>query len=314
MNKKIFAMLLVATMVLSVGCGSSDSAGSTGLAQSSKNASFVETSSLGLADEAPATVDYDYEEDSYESSAGDAGTSEDVDLSEYDMDRKLVYTSDISLETKKFEDDVKAVTELVKANGGYLQNTSTYGSAEYGNRSANLNARIPADKYQDFMNSVGQIGSLTSKSESVDDITANYVDVQARLKSLNTKLQRLQELEANAENVTELLEIEDRINEVQYQIETYTAQKKVYDDQVQYSTVNVDISEVVTYTEVKADSAWNRFTEAFGESWVGFVTFLQNIVIAIIYLIPYIILIGVVIALIVFRVKRKKKKNKNKNS
>jgi DNA repair exonuclease SbcCD ATPase subunit len=135
------------------------------------------------------------------------------------------------------------------------------------------------------------------------------VDVQARIKSLNTKLERLQELEANAENVTELLEIEDRINEVQYQIESYTAQMKTYDDQVDYSTVNIDITEVATYTEIKADSAWNRFVEAFGDSFAGFVEFLQGLVIAIIYMLPYLIIIAIVL-IIVIRIRKKKGKGR----
>ena len=86
---------------------------------------------------------------------------------------------------------------------------------------------------------------------------------------------------------------------------------KVYDDQVDYSTVNIDISEVATYTEVKADSAWNRFVEAFGDSFVGFITFLQNVVIILIYLSPYIIIIGIIL-FIILRLRRKAKRNKDR--
>jgi TolA-binding protein len=157
------------------------------------------------------------------------------------------------------------------------------------------------------MNSVGEVGSLASKSESVDDITSSYVDVQARLKSLNTKLERLQELEEQADNIEDLLSIEDRINEVQYQIESYTAQKKAYDDQIDYSTVSIDITEVSTYSEVKADTAWNRFVEAFSGSFSGFVAFIQAFVIAIIYLLPYLILIAIILCIIFFVRKKKGK-------
>ena len=318
MKKRIVGLLLIGFMTLATACGGSSS--STESAVGASN-SFASKNSMGFEESAVADYEtsdttsesaatYDYAEDA---SAPESGEPSEVDLSEYDTSRKLIYNSYISLESKKFDEDVRTIKELVASNGGYFESTSTYGNVEYGNRSASFLARIPADKYDAFMGSVGDVGSLTSKNESVDDITSSYVDVQARIKSLNTKLERLQELEANAENVTELLEIEDRINEVQYQIESYTAQMKTYDDQVDYSTVNIDISEVATYSEVKADSAWNRFSEAFRNSFVGFVSFLQGFVIGLIYLLPYLLIIGIIV-LIVFCIVRRNKKKKNKKN
>jgi len=307
--KKI-VLCLISTILLLTACGG---AGSTSSVEGEANTSFYAKDNVGFeTSDQVDTADYyaedSYEDASYENEATEAPSEGQVDLEEYDSSRKLVYSSYISLESKKFEQDVSAVKKLVTESGGYFESTSTSGSKEDGNRSASFAARVPADKYESFMGSVGDVGSLTYKSESVDDITSSYVDVQARLKSLNTKLERLQELEANAENITELLEIEDRINEVQYEIESYTAQKKVYDDQVDYSTINIDITAVVTYSEVKADTAWNRFVKAFGDSFSGFILFLQGVVIAIIYLLPYIIIIAIVL-FIIFRVRKKKGKS-----
>ena len=304
MKKRLLVLIAVCTMAFATACGGSSSEGS--LKQASN--SFMAKDAVGF--EETAVEDYDVDT---QMTADEDAEGEDVDLSGYDTSRKLVYNSNISLETKKFDEDVARVKELVSANGGYLESNSTYGSVEYGGRSANMLARIPADKYQDFMSSVGDVGSLTSKSENVEDITSSYVDVQARLKSLNTKLERLQELEAEADNVTDLLEIEDRINDVQYQIESYTAQKKTYDDKIDYSTVSVDISEVVTYSEVKADSAWNRFAEAFAGSFTGFIEFLQNLVIGLIYLLPYIIIVAIVVVVIIRIQKKRKIKKEKKN-
>lgn len=304
MKKRLLVLIAVCTMAFATACGGNTS----GEALEGATNSFMAKDAVGF--EEIATEDYDMNTDM----TADASTDgEEVDLSGYDTSRKLVYNSNIRLESKKFDDDVARVKELVSDNGGYLESNSTYGNVEYGSRSASMLARIPADKYQAFMSSVGDVGSLTSKSENVEDITSSYVDVQARLKSLNTKLARLQELEANAENVTDLLEIEDRINDVQYQIESYTAQKKTYDDQIDYSTVSIDIEEVATYSEVKADSAWNRFAEAFEGSFAGFITFLQNLVIGLIYMLPYIIIILVVVVIII-RIHKKRKNKKEKQN
>ena len=312
MKKRLLALIIAGIMLFAVGCGSADSSDSGSYEAASTSNAYYSKNAAGFeeAAEVADVADVEYEGDDVGSTDFDAdstGSESDIDLDGYDTSRKLVYTSYITLESKKFDEDVATIKELVTKNGGYFESTSVSGNKEYGNRGAGFVARIPSDKYEAFMGSVGDVGSLTYKSESVDDITSSYVDVQARLKSLNTKLERLQELESNAENVTELLEIEDRINEVQYQIESYTAQMKTFDDQVDYSTVSIDITEVATYSEVKADSAWNRFVEAFGASFVGFVETVQEIVIAIIYLLPYILIVAIVIVVIVVVRRRKKK-------
>ena len=322
---RIIALMIAALTVLS-GCGKSESASTADYAvQEAKGAA-----SRGF-DSSLGSFYADNDLDSYESADTAANSSMDSvgaeeassegaavegeapeqpaafeQQPEYDLGRKIVYTSNINIETKKFDDDVAAIKELVKSNGGYYENSSVTGTAEYGGRYANYVTRVPAANYQAFMDSVGQIGSVTSSNEYVDDITSDYVDVQARLRTLNTKLQRLEELEKNATTVEDLLAVEDRINNVVYEIESYTAKLKLYDDKIDFCTVTIELDEVVTYSEVKKDTAWNRFTEAFGDSISGFVSFLESLVIAIIYLFPYLIVIGI-ITLIVLKVTKKKR-------
>ena len=148
----------------------------------------------------------------------------------------------------------------------------------------------------------------------MDDITSQYVDVQARLKSLRTKLARLEELEAQAETVEDLLAIEDRINDVQYDLENYTAQLRLYDDKVDYCTVTINVNEVVTYSEVKKDTAWNRFAEAFEDSFDSFVAFLQGLVVALIYILPYAIIAAVILIIVLLITKKKRTARKRKST
>lgn len=232
------------------------------------------------------------------------------DETEYDTQRKLIYESNIDIETKKFDDDIDAIKKLVSNSGGYFEQSSINGTAEKGGRDASYTARIPAKDYQSFMESIGGIGSVTYSNEYVNDITSNYVDVQARLKSLYIKLERLQELEQNATTMEDLLAIEDRINEVQYDIENNTAQLKLYDDKVDYCTITINVSEVVTYTEVKKDTAGNRFREAFVSSIAGFMTFVQWFIIAVIYVLPYAVVAGIIVVIILLATKDQRAKRK----
>ena len=310
MRKKIvglFALMLSVAMITGCG-GASDSSSSfattdeyDGGGFDSAAGTFYADTSNELADSKMASV-----ETAGESSLPEVPQAAE-EVEEYDTSRKIVYTSNIDIETKNFDEDLQSIKKLVQDNGGYFENTSVSGQAEYGGRYASYTARIPSAKYQGFMENVGTIGSVTSSHENADDITSSYVDVQARLKSLKTKLARLQELEENAQTVEELLEIEDRINDVQYDLENYTAQLRLYDNQVDYCTVSISLNEVVTYTEIKADTFWNRFTEAIEGSLSGFVSFLQGLVIVVVYLLPYVVVIALIACMVLYILKRKGK-------
>ena len=308
MKRKFLWVLLVAVVAFSTGCGDSYETS----ADSGSNSSFYQAEGAGWEDS--NSFDYNEEKAAAVEEVSDSATEESGGLDGYDMSRKIVYTSNVSIESKKFDEDIASIQKLVNSSGGYFESTSQSGSLEYGNRYASFTARIPSKNYNDFMNSVGSIGSLTQKSENVEDITSSYVDVQARLKSLDKKLKRLQELEDNAETIEDLLAIEDRINSVQYDIENYTAQKRLYDDKVDYCTVSINVDEVATYSEVRKDTAWNRFAEAFTNSFAGFIAFLQWLVIAFIYVLPYalVALVILIIVLVVTRKKRAELKNKKK--
>ena len=300
MKRKCLWLLLAAVVVFSTACGGSYE----GTADSGATSSFYQSDSAGWDEN--SSYDYNVEKAAEVGEVSDATKEENGGLDGYDMSRKIVYTSEISIESKKFDEDLAAVQQLVNSSGGYFESTSQSGNAEYGNRYANFTARIPSKKYADFMSSVGEIGSVTQKNENIEDITSSYVDVQARLKSLDKKLKRLQELEDNAETVEDLLAIEDRINSVQYDIENYTAQKKLYDDKVEYCTISIYINEVATYSEVRKDTAWNRFAEAFSNSFAGFIAFLQWLVIAFIYVLPYALVVIVILVIVLFATRKKR--------
>ena len=318
-NKRMLIVLAIVTSLSLVACGGGGGADSSYMvteeAASYDGGGFDSALDNFVSDFSEDTLEYNKTSsganDSYTYN-DDENDSSDFENDYYTSERKIVYTSDISIETKKFDEDISSIKELVTSNGGYLENTSSNGTAEYGNRYASMTARIPSENYKAFMESVGSIGSVTSTSEYVDDITSDYVDVQARLKSLNTKLLRLQELEQQATTVEDLLDIEDRINETQYQIENYTAQLKLFDDKVSLCTVSIYLDEVATYSEVKADTFTNRVVEAFSGSLAAFLTVLQGLVIMIIYALPYLIVAAIVLLIIYFATKKARLEYKNK--
>lgn len=82
----------------------------------------------------------------------------------------------------------------------------------------------------------------------MQDVTTQYMDIEARLSNLTAQRTRLQELQASAENLADLLEIESSLSDVQYQIESWQSQLDWYSQQVSCSTVYLSLDEVKEYT------------------------------------------------------------------
>jgi hypothetical protein len=182
----------------------------------------------------------DYEYYSAESAAAGEGssfssddlTSSMLDPSTVESSRKIVYNASVRMETTDYDTTRAALQEAVTAANGYLESTDQGGSKDSGSRYTYYTARIPAENYRSFLTAAGEAGNVTSLNESAQDITAEYVDVEARLKALNDQRDRLNALADKAETTADLLEIESQLSDVQYQLESYTGQMRLMDNQV----------------------------------------------------------------------------------
>lgn len=222
--------------------------------------------------------------------------------------RKIVYTASVDLESTNFDAAQQAILDAVEESGGYLQSTYLWGNAQDANRSAQYSVRVPAENYSSFLTSIGQAGNLLSQSESTDDITSSYIDVEARLSALEAQRDRLNQLADQAETTADLLEIESQLSDVQYQIESYTMQLRSMQDQVTYSTVDIYLNEVATLTPTGVTFG-DRLAEAFFGGWTAFVSLVQNLFLAIVYLLPLILVVGAIIALCVVLGRRRAKRH-----
>ncbi len=223
-----------------------------------------------------------------------------------DPSRKIIYNARLSIESTEYDKTRSELLAAAAAAGGYVESSSQYGSAEEGNRWVDLTLRIPSKNYGSFLAAAENAGSLLQKDESTQDITREYVDVEARLTSLKNQEQRLQELAAQAESLEDLLAIEQRLSDVQYEIESYTAQQRLFDDQVDYSTVTINLNEVRVYTPVKRGFG-SRIVSAFQNSWSDFGEGAQDFAVGLVYALPSLLVLAVIAAAVLVPVRRAKK-------
>ena len=213
--------------------------------------------------------------------------------------RKIIYNADLSLESTDFDAARTALTDAVEAHGGYISYSDLSGSAEDQDRYSHYTVRIPADSYRAFLEAVSGAANVLSVSESAEDITSEYIDVEARIASLENQRSRLNELADTAETTADLLEIESQLSDVQYQLESYTRQRSWMDDQVQYSTVDIRLSEVKTLTPETPVGFAEEAGRAFLDGWEAFSLFIKGLVLGLIYAWPAVLIVVIVVIVVV---------------
>lgn len=292
--KRAMSLLLAAALCagLLVGCGAS----SGGTAAAMPNSTVVEEGSLDFATGEAAD-------------AGLSGTEADR-LSPNDG-RKIIYNASLEMETEEFDATRDKLLKAASDADAWVQGSDEGGSAENGSRWVRYTFRVPSESYADFLNDASAAGSVTYKSETTEDITADYVDLEARLESLRTQEARLLELAGQAGDLADLLAIEEQLAQVRYEIESYTGQQRVYDSLLAYSTVDVSLDEVRVLTPV-SNNFGSRAVTAFKESWHNFANGVQDVAIGVIYLLPVLLVLAVIVlvVLVLLRAARRRRPQK----
>ena len=251
----------------------------------------------GSSDTAAASPEMSLSATEDSGSAGGSGALLDPSAST-DTDRKIIYTASVEMESTDYDTTRQGILDAVEAAGAYLESSYQYGNAQDANRSAQYTVRVPVENYASLLTSLGETGNVLSQSESTDDITSNYIDVEARLTALEAQRDRLNQLADQAETTADLLEIESQLSDVQYKIESYTAQLRSLESQISYSTVDVYLSEVAQLTPT-GTTFGDRLAAAFFGGWQAFAGFIEGLFLTIVYLLPAILLVAAIVAVCV---------------
>ena len=216
---------------------------------------------------------------------------------------KIIYTANLTLESKDYDAARTALDSALQAAGGYLESSSEYSDAG-SSRSVSLTFRVPEENYQSFLDAVAEAGNVTYKSQQADDVTAQYIDVETRLSNLQAQYDRLQELQAQADNLSDLLQIESSILDVQTQIESWQSQMDWYKNQVQECTVYINLNEVQTYTPTE-EGFVSRIGTAFAEGWSNFVRGVQQLAVSLASAWPVVVIVAAIAGVVFWKKHRR---------
>lgn len=291
MRKRIFWGFLAAAALFSLtACGGRGSNGST-----AASGGAIEPSAPMAAED---SISYDYGSDESESGAL-AGSGSAL------QNAKMILTADLELETTEFDQAAEGLNRLTEEAGGYFETSTIRGGG--GNRWASYTIRIPAEKFNSFLEKAGELCHLTYRVTGQENITEQYYDTEGRLKTQQIKLERLQELLSRAEAMEDIITIESAISETEYQIEALSGELRHYDALVDFATVCVSLNEVykLSNTEETPDSFSSRLGAAFSSGLRAFGDGAENLVVWLAYSWLWLLVLAAALFL-VFRLLKKR--------
>ncbi len=209
-------------------------------------------------------------------------------------DQMIIKTSTIHLEVRNVTAALDPIRGIATAHGGYtgsLSLNTQYGDRLYGS----VTIRIPAREFESVIAEIKMLGTLKSESLSAEDVTEEYVDLQARRTALANQLAQYTRIMEKAENVSEILEVQTQIERVQVEIDRIDGRLKYLDNRVEYATITV------TLTEPEPVGGREGFSliSVINEGIAGFLAVVAGLIIILISVIPLIIL--AVVAYLVYR-------------
>ncbi len=314
-HTRIFALLFAALAVLTVisGCAAND--------KSSPQSARGEMADAGGYD-----GNYTVTTGSASNAAPEGGLRDTVNATgaaDVDDTRKIIKTVALSLETKEFDNATANLIAMTTAEGGYVESSYVTGKSynERGTvtRNASYTLRIPASSLDTYVGKLSGSFNVLSRQDSSTDITDSYFDAKARLDSLVTQEKRLLAMLEGATELQYMLQLEDKLSQVRYQIESYNSQIQRYDKSVEMATVTINLQEVVEYQKIieKPKTFGERIAISFGESWENFVRDFQNFSVGLVYSLPTLLVLAVIIlvaVLIITGIVRRRKKRRAKNN
>ena len=281
----------------------------------SANGAMPQTSPKLYADGASADVYEGAEAGGTGESTANSYNDTMLSTAEQNITRKIIKTGYISINVNSFDETSQLVKTYMEQNNGYVERSDQYADYDsqtntYKGKSGNITVRIESTKFSDTMSYIETLGTVTNQSETVNDITNNYVDAQSRLEVKEQEKERLTELLDSAENIGDIISIESRLTEVISDIESYQAQLNSYDDVVDYSSINISITEKNDESIIPAktdfvDKAAYNFKNSARTLFSGF----EGIVLLVIKLwAPLAVVLVVAVATVVFIKTKKNKK------
>lgn len=227
-----------------------------------------------------------------QSFAGFELTANSLDVSDLNgkaisMERKIISTGRLQLEVENVPSTVNKITNITVQQGGFISGSSVSGYEE--RKNGHVTVRVPQKNFYAAVEQIEALGTVKSRDLQGQDVTEEYIDINARLGNFKKQEERLQEILKMANTVKDVLEIERELNRVRGEIERLTGKLNYFDKSIEMSTITVNVNEPAPFFE-----GWG-ITDALKQSVRGFSESISGLIVFTGYILPIAVYLIVVI-------------------
>ncbi|MCX6165528.1 MAG: DUF4349 domain-containing protein [Ignavibacteriae bacterium] len=222
--------------------------------------------------------------------------------------RMIIRIGTMSVEVEKFDDAAKTVTDVVKKNGGYVSNTSSTQNSS-GKKQGTLVLKVPADKYDALISEVSSVGKVMNQNINANDITEEFIDLEARQKTQKELEQRLLKLlSEKTARLTDVVEVEQKLASVRQVIESIDGRLRLLKNQSEMSTLTLSLYEPAILQTSSGGGFFYELGQGVKKGLRGFTEILSGMIMLLIALLPIIILVLIIFWIIRRIIKKRKQK------
>jgi hypothetical protein len=279
MNYKVIALLVVCIAVIAAtGCMGLSSGSSTSSQDTStynNGVRYQSETKMGYA-ASPAAVPVP----TMAPSRSGSGTSV--------IDTKIIKTASLTLEVKDIPGTVETLKSIAAQNGGYLSSTNV--QKGYNDRlTGSVVIRIPQAEFENALIGVKAIGTVKSISTQGQDVTEEYVDLQAQVTSYQNQLAQYNAIMKQSTKIEDIIKVQEQIDRVQTELNRLEGRLKYLNSRIDLSTITVSLQE----PEPVGGETGHNFVSTINKGIAGFFGMIDAIIIVFLALLPLIIIGGI---------------------
>lgn len=198
-------------------------------------------------------------------------------------DRKIIFNANLGLDVTDAEKALHSCELLAASHGGFVAESSLQKSDTRVVAIATL--RVPADKADQLVSDLAGLGTVTSRSSGSQDVTSQYIDIEARLKVLRAEEEQLVAFLKKAADIKDMLAVQEQLRSVRTEIEQYEGQQRYMDTAVSLATVTVQLVQTsdAFVTPRGFGSAFAQSLVRFGHGLAAFWTWLGGSILFIVF-------------------------------
>ncbi|WNI18493.1 DUF4349 domain-containing protein [Actinacidiphila sp. ITFR-21] len=278
------ALLLACALALA-GCGSSGGASSDSAASAAKAPAVAPGTAAGGQDSADG-------EDAGSAPAatgGAPGAKTQAQAQAQAQAAYLVRTTELSIRTRDVEGRLDKARAYAVQAGGYVGGEDT--TAVGGHTASTLRLRVPAAAYDQVVARLAGLGTLLSRTASVEDVTGQVVDVDSRVASQRASVARVRALMDRATRLSDIVSLEGELSTRESALEALEAQQASLKARTELFTITLRLTEPAARTVPPApaghDGFWASVGHALGDGWHGFSVTVRVVLVVLSLTLPF---------------------------